>query len=45
MRILIHVQHLLGIGHLQRIGLIARALDAAGVTVTLPPYLAAKAFA
>ena len=35
MRILIHVQHLLGIGHLQRIGLIARALDAAGVAVTV----------
>ena len=35
MRILIHVQHLLGIGHLQRIGLIARALDAAGMAVTL----------
>ncbi len=35
MRILIHVQHLLGIGHLQRIGLIARALDAAGMAVTV----------
>jgi predicted glycosyltransferase len=35
MRVLIHVQHLLGIGHLQRIGLIARALDTAGAAVTM----------
>ncbi|MEI9988220.1 MAG: hypothetical protein WDN69_37055 [Aliidongia sp.] len=35
MRILIHVQHLLGIGHLQRTGLIAQALDAAGAAVTV----------
>jgi len=35
MRVLIHVQHLLGVGHLQRIGLIARALDAAGAAVTM----------
>ena len=35
MRVLIHVQHLLGIGHLQRSALIARALAAAGAGVTL----------
>jgi predicted glycosyltransferase len=34
-RILIHVQHLLGTGHLQRAALIARALDAAGAEVLL----------
>ena len=34
-RILIHVQHLLGTGHLQRAGLIARALTAEGAKVTL----------
>ena len=33
--VLIHVQHLLGIGHLQRAATIARALDAAGLRVTL----------
>jgi predicted glycosyltransferase len=33
--ILIHVQHLLGTGHLQRAGLIARALIAEGAAVTL----------
>ena len=35
MRALIHVQHLLGIGHLQRVALIARALAAAGAEVTM----------
>ncbi|HEV2677719.1 MAG TPA: glycosyltransferase [Aliidongia sp.] len=34
-RVLIHVQHLLGTGHLQRAGLIARALVAEGAAVTL----------
>lgn len=34
-RVLIHVQHLLGTGHLQRAGLIARALVAKGAAVTL----------
>jgi predicted glycosyltransferase len=34
-RILIHVQHLLGTGHLQRAALIARALVAEGAAVTL----------
>ncbi len=33
--VLIHVQHLLGIGHLQRAATLARALDAAGLRVTL----------
>src|SRR5579859_6731416 len=33
--ILIHVQHLLGTGHLQRAALVARALIAEGATVTL----------
>jgi predicted glycosyltransferase len=35
MRALIHVQHLLGIGHLQRAALIAQALAAAGAEVTM----------
>lgn len=35
MRALIHVQHLLGIGHLQRIALIARALAEAGAEVVV----------
>jgi predicted glycosyltransferase len=34
-RVLIHVQHLLGTGHLQRAALVARALIAQGATVTL----------
>ncbi|GGF32240.1 glycosyl transferase [Aliidongia dinghuensis] len=34
-RVLIHVQHLLGTGHLQRSALIARALVAEGAAVTL----------
>ncbi|MDB5359311.1 MAG: glycosyltransferase [Rhodospirillales bacterium] len=34
-RILIHVQHLLGTGHLQRAALVARALIAEGAAVTL----------
>ena len=33
-RVLIHVQHLMGIGHQSRAALIARALDAAGAEVT-----------
>ena len=34
-RVLIHVQHLLGTGHLQRAALVARALIAEGAAVTL----------
>ncbi len=34
-RVLIHAQHLLGIGHLQRAAALARALAARGCTVTL----------
>jgi len=34
-RVLIHVQHLLGTGHLQRAALVARALIAKGAAVTL----------
>lgn len=34
-RVLIHVQHLLGTGHLQRAALVARALIARGAAVTL----------
>ena len=34
-RVLIHVQHLLGTGHLQRAALVARALVAEGAAVTL----------
>lgn len=34
-RVLFHVQHLLGIGHLKRAATIARALDVAGAEVTL----------
>ena len=34
-RVLIHVQHLLGTGHLQRAALVARALIAEGAVVTL----------
>lgn len=34
-RVLIHVQHLLGVGHLQRAAILADALDAAGAAVTL----------
>ncbi len=33
--VLIHVQHLLGIGHLQRAATLARAMDATGLRVTL----------
>ncbi len=33
--VLIYVQHLLGIGHLRRAAVLARALDAAGLRVTL----------
>jgi predicted glycosyltransferase len=35
MRALIHVQHLLGIGHLQRVALIAKALAAAGAEIAV----------
>lgn len=35
MRVLIHVQHLLGTGHVQRAALVARALIAEGAEVTL----------
>ena len=35
LRVLFHVQHLLGIGHLKRAATIARALDGAGAEVTL----------
>ncbi|MEC9347300.1 MAG: glycosyltransferase [Pseudomonadota bacterium] len=34
-RVLIHVQHLLGVGHLQRAAILADSLDAAGASVTL----------
>src|SRR5258708_8891091 len=34
-RVLIHVQHLLGIGHLKRAATLARGLAAAGLEVTL----------
>lgn len=34
-RVLLYVQHLLGIGHLKRAATLARALDAAGLEVTL----------
>ena len=34
-RLLFHVQHLLGIGHLMRAGILARALEASGFEVTL----------
>ena len=34
-RVLIHVQHLLGIGHLRRAALLARGLSAAGMDVVV----------